>query len=118
LAKLNAQGVTTWNSPDEVLGGFVMGGAALREYAGGLLHTDDRPDLEFSAPRSAYLWTAERYKQDLDAVIKGGGSDLPDLTPANGPWQAQAARGFEAIGRASKARRLLWQPKSDLKSTE
>lgn len=106
LARMNAQGVTTWKSPAAVLGGFVMSGERLRAYAGGLLHTDDRPVLEFSAPRSAYLWTERRYASDLAAVIEGGGDDLPVFSPSGGAWVEQARRGFAAMGRMEKVRRL------------
>lgn len=108
LETLQREGVATWKSPEEVLGGFVMGGERLREYSRGLLHTDDRPVLEFSAPRSAYLWTDARYRSDLAAVIEGGGDDLPDFTPSRGPWMEQAMRGFAAQGRESKVSRLAY----------
>lgn len=108
LRALQAGGVTTWKSPEEVLGGFVMGGDRLRDYAGGLQHTDDRPVLEFSAPRSAYLWTAERYRSDLAAVIEGGGDDLPVFTPPSGAWMEEAMLGFAAQGRESKVSRLAY----------
>jgi spermidine synthase len=106
LAVLQGQGVDTWRDEGEVLAGFVMAGERLREYAGGLRNTDDRPELEFQAPRSAYLWTPEQHRRDLATVLAAGADDLPVLEPFPEPLRRQAIEGFFAMKRDSKARRL------------
>lgn len=106
MARLRDQGVTTWGNPAQLLGGFVMGGKRLREFASGLSHTDDRPTLEFSAPRSAYLSTRQKHLEELREVIAAGGDDLPDALELQGRWLEPTATAFSVLGREAKAWRL------------
>jgi len=65
-------------APEALLANFLLGDAALRALAAGAaVHTDDRPRLEFSAPRNLYRDTAEtnralllRYRGTGDAPLR------------------------------------------------
>ncbi len=106
LEGLRRQGVELWGNPSQLLAGFVMGGERLRAFAAGFNHTDDRPGLEFSAPRSAYLSTPERHLADLRELIALGGDDLPTGLALQGRWLEALATAFEVQGRQAKAWRL------------
>jgi spermidine synthase len=91
-----------------ILGDFLLTSDDLRRYAGdGVLHTDDLPVLEFSAPRSLYLDTQAVNEhlvrsfrtQELPPIarVPVGALDAPELRVAMGRLSLTLSRLDDAV---------------------
>jgi tetratricopeptide (TPR) repeat protein len=107
--------IAAWNTAAEMerilgvrTGGGVAGACGLeaadvtRFVAGSTLHTDDRPQLEFAAPRSLYLTTRE---SNAELLRTARHEPAPALAaPLDGPGALDAARMALAAQRIPEAR--------------
>ena len=83
-----------------LLGYFLLGSDDAAAFAAGAaLNTDDRPRLEFAAPRSLYLTTRDA---NFSLLLQARHDDLPPLAPG---WRLSGDDALELASAARRARR-------------
>lgn len=104
---LQAQGVTTWSSPLDIMAGFLMEGELLKAFVSGApLNTDDRPVLEFSAPSSLYDRRRHSPEYTIQSFIEFSGTALPSFLPRDPAVLREYRKALDQYGRTQKAMAL------------